>query len=119
VADLRGALEPTLRREIAAQIKTELHTDMERSISLTAQETLEKSRKLLADNSLALESARATELQQLYAILLKLRRDVDTVAINADVGLRLTQEQLMQIVNYDSPDSGNENNRNQLPSKVN
>lgn len=119
VADLRAALEPDLRREIAARVGTELRADTERLISLTAQDTLEKSRKLLADHSLATESTRATELQQLYAVLLKLRRDVDTVAINADVGLRVTQEQLMQIVNYDSPVSGNGNDRNQPPSKVN
>jgi hypothetical protein len=81
LAKVRAQVEPGLRREFADLLRREI----DKSSAAT----------------LAQAQRRAEEVGAAYYALLK--KDLDTVAINTDVGLRQAQRELLQVADYRQP----------------
>lgn len=114
VQQLSAALAPELRRQAHQELAQLVRTEIDRASAglLTASnqrmdnlvaavgEALEKSR---AQDRLAL-SAALERLQSQYATdFLALKKDVDTLAVNADAGLRQAEQQLVHLTGYSQP----------------
>jgi hypothetical protein len=80
---LRAAIEPQIRQALQAQL------------AQIAREELEKA----AESTLATAGQQADKLAGAYAgeVYLLLKKDIDTLALNADAGLRQTAEQIVQL----------------------
>ena len=110
VEKVRAALEPELRREFAQMLRAEL----DKSASATLAATAGQTKALLADYAGAAEAARAADQQAYDAALNKLvlqhdadfvllKKDLDTVAVNTDAGLRRTEQQVIQLADSTQP----------------
>jgi hypothetical protein len=53
----------------------------------------------------AANQAISTAISRLDTAFLSLRKDLETVALNSDVGLRHTQQQLVRLADYTQADS--------------
>ena len=102
VEHLRAAFEPYIRNEMA------------RAAAANLAASAEQTRKLMADYSTAFDLKRTEDIQAIYAALdkldsqrvadaLSLKQELDTVAVNADAGLRHTEQQLVQLADYTQP----------------
>jgi hypothetical protein len=78
---VRAQVEPEMRREFAEM----LHREVDKSAAATLTQA----------------QRQAEGVGAAYYALLK--KDLDTVAINTDVGLRQTQERLLQVADYSQP----------------
>lgn len=95
---VQAAIEPQLRRELRSEFATSLQTELSKAQAEQLKRASEETQRLLAQ----LESRRADEMQDVYNALLRLKRDVDTVALNADASLKLTEQQLIQLASVQS-----------------
>jgi hypothetical protein len=113
MAKVRAALAPEIRAQVRstqAEMRQEFAQLLRRELDKTSQATLatagEQTREWLADCVATLEAQRLEDNRNLYASLeqlqtqraadyLQLKKEVDTIAVNADAGLRHT-EQLIQ-----------------------
>ncbi len=93
---LRRAIAPEVQHNLSQEMARLVHEEVARTASLTAT-----------------SSQRYTDqvAQQLYVRLVLLKQDVDTVAVNADAGLRRTAQQLVQLADYEEPKNPAEPNR--------
>ena len=82
---LRASLAPAIKREVTAELVQLVRDEATKSAALT----LRASHKY---------TDQVTD--QLYVAL---KKDVDTVALNADAGLRHTAQQLVQLADYQAP----------------
>jgi len=109
---VRAAIEPQLRREFAQMLNEELSMSSTATLQASAQQT----KVMLADYAGAAETSRATDnaailtalnklSEQRLADYLLLKKDVDTVAVNTDLGFRSTQQELNQLAVYPPPGS--------------
>lgn len=111
---LRAAIAPELHRQVQQEVAQAVRSEAARTTAawLTASnqrldnlfaglaETLEKSG---AQDRLAF-SAALDRLQSQYAAdFLALKKDVDTIAVNADAGLRQAEQQLVHLAGYSQP----------------
>lgn len=87
-AQIRAELMPELRRELRQEMAQIMHTEIDKASTVTLQAANDHADKVA--------SAYA---QTLYVAL---KKDVDTLALNADVGLRRTAERLVQLAKYQS-----------------
>jgi anti-sigma factor RsiW len=107
---VRAAIEPQLRLEFARM----LHEELSKSVAATLQASGQQTKGMLADYAGAAETSRATDnaailtalnklSEQRLADYLLLKKDVDTVAVNTDLGFRSTQRELNQLADYPLP----------------
>jgi anti-sigma factor RsiW len=107
---VRAEIEPQLRREFAQM----LHDEVNKSVTGTLQVSGEQTKSLLANYAAAAETNRAADnaailtalnrlSEQHIADYLLLKKDVDTVAVNTDLGFRSTQQELNQLADYPLP----------------
>lgn len=111
---LRAAIAPELHRQVQQEVAQAVRSEAARTTAawLTASnqrldnlfaglaETLEKRG---AQDRLAF-SAALDRLQTQYAAdFLALKKDVDTIAVNADAGLRQAEQQLVHLAGYSQP----------------
>jgi len=104
---VRAAIEPKIRQELRQEFAEMLRHELDRAASATLAASGDQTRNVLSDYIKAVESKRAQDNQAIYAALdklesqriadlLSLKKDVDTVAVLTDAGLR-------QLANYTQP----------------
>jgi hypothetical protein len=118
-AEMQGEVREqvrTARFEMQHEFAQLLHRELDKAATATLDASEEQGRALLAKYDDILQSRRSEESEGLYAALkkiesqrtleyLSLRKDLDTVALNTDAGLRHTQQQLVQLADYTRPES--------------
>jgi hypothetical protein len=113
-AKVRAAIEPQLRESLRQEFVRLLRTELDRAASATLAASGDQTREHLAILTRAVEAGRADDARRVRAALerlesqhatdfLLLKKDLDTVAVNTDAGLRLTEQQLIQFANYSRP----------------
>ena len=114
VAKVRAAIAPELRRELSQEFARYVHDELERSASATLAAAGQQTDQAVALLAKALQDARAEDNRAIYAALNKLesqsfeqfvslKKDLDTVAVNADNGLKDTAEGLVELAGYSRP----------------
>ena len=82
---LRAAIAPAIQRDLKSEMSLLVREEIARAASLTLASSHRYSEQVG---------------QQVYVML---KKDVDTVAVNADAGLRSTARQLVELVDYKEP----------------
>jgi electron transfer flavoprotein alpha subunit len=111
VEEVRVALEPQIRQQLRRELAQEFHDELDKTASAALAASAKQTRALLADYAAAFETKRIADNTaivsaldklgaQRFADYLSLKKDVDTVAVNADAGFRSTEQQLMQLADY-------------------
>jgi anti-sigma factor RsiW len=114
VDKVRAAIEPAIRQELRREFSQWLRDELNKTASATLAASGEQTKGLIADYAAALESNRTEEDEAIYAALdkldsqrladfISLKKDMDTVAVNTDAGLRQTEQQLVQLADYAQP----------------
>ncbi len=96
-ARLRAAIEPQLRQQLRQEMAQLLREEVSKAAAATLVAAGQQSEKLLTAYATASDANRAEELQRLYVAL---KREVDTIAVNTDAGLQMTEQQLVRLANY-------------------
>src|SRR5437867_8263735 len=105
---VRAEIGPKIRQELRQELAQTLRAELDRTASAALAASSEQAKQLLADYAKAIETKYAEDRQAIYASMnklesqhladyLSLKKDVDTVAVLTDVGLRRTQQQLVQL----------------------
>jgi hypothetical protein len=111
---IRAAIEPEIRQQLLQELTQLLRTELDKTASATLAASGEQAKHWVEDYAQALEAKRAEESRAIYADLSRLERqrladfvslkkDVDTVAVLTDAGLRRAQQQLVQLADYTQP----------------
>jgi hypothetical protein len=111
---LQAAIEPRLRQQLRVEFIQLVRQEMAQSASVTLAAAQRQTQQLVAAYDQSLSANRANEVQNLYAALdklaaqhvtdfLSLKKDVDTVAVFTDAGLRRTEQQLVQFADFARP----------------
>lgn len=96
--DLRGELEELVRAQVAESTSATLAAAQDHSAAAMREFV-----DLYQSDRTAANQAISTALARLDAAFVSLRRDLETVALNSDVGLRQTQQQLVRLADYSQP----------------
>jgi len=122
VEQVRAALEPSLRKELRQELSQLLRQQLDQSSTTTLAAAGTQTRDMLGDFVRAYEQNRADDNRAVYAALARLdsermadstalKRDLDTVAVYSEAGLRQTQRQLVSLAN----NTGSSGNPSDLP----
>ncbi len=114
VQKVRAAIEPELRRELTQEFARLAREEMSRNTSATLAASAQQTEQAITVLAKAVEVARLEDNRAMYAALDKvesqsfaqfvsLKKDVDTVAVNTDAGLRNTAQELVQLADYKQP----------------
>ena len=89
---LRAAIEPQIRQALRQEM------------ALVASDQIERA----ASTAIATAGEEAHQVAAAYAqeVYLLLKKDIDTLALNADAGLRLTAQQIVQLTDSKAPTQG-------------
>ena len=93
---LRAEIEPKIRQDLRLEFAQLLKDELDRAASATLAASGEQTRQVVSDYAKALESQRIADF-------VSLKKDLDTVAVLTDAGLRSTQQQLVQLADYSQP----------------
>jgi anti-sigma factor RsiW len=113
VEKVRVAIEPQIRKQLRQELAQEFHDELDKTASAILAASEKQTGAWLADYAAAFETKRIAdntaivsaldELRvQRFADYLSLKKDVDTVAVNADAGFRSAGQQLIQLADYTS-----------------
>jgi len=114
VAKVRATLAPELRRELSQEFARFVHDELERSASATltaADQQTDQAVTLLAkalqrqrseDNRAVSDALNKLESQS-FAQFVSLKKDLDTVAVNADDRLRVAAQGLVELAGNSRP----------------
>jgi hypothetical protein len=108
VARVRAAIEPQLREQLQRELAQMVNTQLSQAADATLAAAGEQAEALVAEYADALANQQTEDTQALSAALNKLaaehladfvalKRDVDTLAVNTDAGLRHTEQELVQL----------------------
>jgi len=108
---LRAALEPELRRQVAEEVARVTRQETSQAATATLAAAGKQTEAMLTAYDDALARRWSQDSQTVYAVLngletrrlddyLALKRELDTVAVNTDAGLRETEQQLVQLADY-------------------
>ena len=111
---VRTAIEPELRRELRQEFARLTREEISKSASSTLAASAQQTEQAMAVLAKAVEDTRQEDNRAIYAALDKvesqsfaqfvsLKKDVDTVALNTDAGLRDTAQELVQLADYKQP----------------
>lgn len=114
VRQVRAALEPELRRTLVAELTQQMRGELARSADETLAAAGQQTAQSLAELTRAIENTRAEDKRVLEAALTKLdadsfaqfvtlKKQLDTVAVNAAAELRDTRQGLVQLAGYSKP----------------
>jgi hypothetical protein len=114
VRQMRAALEPEIRQHLRQEFTQLLRQELDKNVSATLAASNEQTKQLLTEFAKAVETKRTEDNQTIYAALnrlesqrvadyVSLKKDLDTVAIMTEAGLRHTQQQLVQLADYSEP----------------
>jgi len=111
---LRAAIEPAIRQELKQEIAQSLRTELDKTTAATLAASAEQAKAIVADYAREAEARNAATASDIYAALdqmesqrvadyVSLKKDVDTVAVNTDAGLRETERQLVLVADAAHP----------------
>jgi anti-sigma factor RsiW len=111
---LRAAIAPELHRQVQQQLAQAVRNEVDRSTTAWLTASNQRLDNLFAGLAQTLEkrdtqdrlaiSTALDRLQSQYAAdFLALKKDVDTIAVNADAGLRQAEQQLVHLAGYSQP----------------
>jgi hypothetical protein len=107
---LRAAIEPEIRQQLRQEFAQTLRQELDKTASATLTASREQARGLLDeyDDARAVDdqaiSAALDQLQsQQTADYVSLKKQLDTVAVLTDAGLRQTQDQVVRLAAYTEP----------------
>jgi len=99
-AELQAQLARRLRPELSAELRQLVHEEIARAGQDILATSREQARMLLTDYARSVNARLEGERVERIADCLSLKKDVDTIAVNADAGLRDTEQRLTQMVVY-------------------
>ena len=106
----RAALKLQLKQELRQELAQLAREEVSRATPATLAAARSEANKLLATYTTSLETQRdadnqviRTALEHLQMQNLSLKKELDTVAVNTDVGLQQTEQQLAQLAVYKQP----------------
>jgi hypothetical protein len=100
---LQAAIVPQIRRELRAEFAQLLQQELANTATATMAASGERTKNWLAQYARSVDARIEAERTERIADCLSLKRDVDTIAVNADVGLRTTEHRLAQLADYSQP----------------
>jgi hypothetical protein len=103
-----AALRHELRGELAEWVKAHVADSTAVTLAAAQDQTAAAMREfvdLYRTDRAAANQAISTAISRLDTAFLSLRKDLETVALNSDVGLRHTQQQLVRLADYTQADS--------------
>lgn len=120
---LRAAIEPQIRQELQQEFAQMLRQELDKSASATLSAAREQSRQMLADYAVKIETARAQDTSAISAALdrmdsqqaddyVSLKKQLDTVAVLTDAGLRRTENQVVELAGMAAPNRPTERGKN-------
>lgn len=115
LARVREAIQPELHRQMQEEMANLLREELHNSASATLAATSEQTRALLAEFARTLAANRLEDQEAVTDALAKLqarhvgdyltlKKELDTVALNTDAGLRQTEAQLIELADARQPD---------------
>jgi len=99
-AGLRARLSTELKREIQAGLDQNGHEEADKMTAAMVAVCREEMQNLLSSYDRTVSARLEDERMQRLAAWLALKKDVDTIAVNADAGLRDTEQRLAQMAVY-------------------
>src|SRR5258706_14779576 len=114
VTKLRAALEPQIRKELHAQLDQILDEKLKAHANSVLAAATKHADELGEASARAIADARTEDHQAILSAfdkfdtqratdLLSLKKQLDTLAVNTDLGLRETQQRFAQFANYSQP----------------
>jgi len=111
---IRAAIEPEIRQQLRQEFTQLLRDELDKAASATLAASSEQTKHWVEDYAQALEAKRTEDGQAINAALNKLesqrladfvslKKDVDTVAVWTDAGLRRARQELFQLADYTQP----------------
>jgi hypothetical protein len=111
---IRAAIEPEIRQQLRQEFTQLLRDELDKAASATLAASGEQTKRWFEDYAQALETKRTEDNQairdafnklesQLFADVVSLKKDVDTVAWWTDAGLRRARQELVQLADYTQP----------------
>jgi hypothetical protein len=121
---LRAEMEPELRQQLRGELAKAMQEELNKSAAATLAASREQNRQLLADYAGKIESARAEDNSAISAALdrldsqqaedyVSLKKQLDTVAVLTDAGLRRTENQMVELAGMTTPNQTTEPGRHQ------
>ena len=118
----RAEMEPQLRQQLRAELVQTMQEELKKSAAATLAASREQSRQMLADYAGKIESARAEDNSLISAALdrldsqqtddyVSLKKQLDTVAVLTDAGLRRTENQMVELAGMATPNQAAEPGR--------
>jgi len=119
---LRAEIEPQVRQQLRAELAQTMQEELKKSATATLAASREQSRQMLADYAGKIESARAADSSAISAALdrldsqqaedyVSLKKQLDTVAVLTDAGLRRTENQMVELAGMATPNQSAEPGR--------
>ncbi len=113
---IRAAIEPEIRQQLRQEFTQLLRDELDKAASATLAASGEQTKHWVEDYAQALEAKRTEDGQainaalnklesELLANIVSLKKDVDTVAVLTDAGLRRARQELIQLADYAQPDN--------------
>ena len=102
-AKLRAAIGPQIEQELRREVGQMLREELAKSASATLAASGEQTRDWLAQYARRVAASLEAERAERITECLSLKKDVDTLAVNADAGLRNTEQRLAQLADYGQP----------------
>jgi hypothetical protein len=111
---LRAQMEPELRQQLRAELVQTMREELDNSAAATLAASREQARGMLADYARKIENARADDNVVISAALdrldsqqaddyVSLKKQLDTVAVMTDAGLRRTENQMVELAGMTVP----------------
>jgi hypothetical protein len=111
---LRAQIEPELRQQLKAELVQTMREELDKSAAATLAASREQTRGMLVDYAQKIENARADDNAVISAALdrldsqqaddyASLKKQLDTVAVMTDAGLRRTENQMVELAGLTTP----------------
>jgi hypothetical protein len=111
---LRAEIEPQLRQQLRAELVQTMREELDKSAAATLAASREQTRGMLADYGRKIENARADDNAVISAALdrldsqqaddyVSLKKQLDTVAVMTESGLRRTENQMVELAGMTTP----------------
>jgi len=111
---LRAEIEPQLRQQLRAELVQTMREELDKSAAATLVASREQTRGMLADYAQKIENARANDNSAISAALdrldsqqaddyVSLKKQLDTVAVMTETGLRRTENQMVELAGMTTP----------------
>lgn len=111
---VRAAIEPQIRQQLRAEFAQTIQEELSKSAAATLAASRQQAREMLADYAQKIENARAKDNTAISAVLdrldsqqaddyMSLKKQLDTVAVLTDAGLRRTENQMVELAGMTAP----------------